>query len=267
MTDKTTKQCSTRAECLEGRIQENIAAQQTDFNAWIFNQIKVCPGSHVLELCCGTGAQTLYFLRRVGNTGRVVAIDISNEALDILRSKVSQKEQASLSLIKSDLDQLDQSLVTNGIPPHPYFDIIFCSYGLYYSKDAKKVLSKLTPWLKPGGSLIIVGPFGPNNEPLFGLLTASGVVISDYIRYTSQDFMNDVVVPFGTLNFNTITIKTLVNKIFWRSKDHVLAYWMNSTFYDNKKNNRVCERLNKHFETEKVLINEKWIMLVIMKNE
>jgi ubiquinone/menaquinone biosynthesis C-methylase UbiE len=266
MTDKTTRRRSTRAECLEGRIQENTAAQQTDFNAWIFDRIIVKPGDRVLELCCGTGAQTLHFLRHSGSTGRVVALDISRESLDIVQSKVQKEEQPSLTLVESDLDLFDPGLATHGIP-RQYFDTIFCSYGLYYSKDAGSVLIRAKTWLKPTGSLVIVGPYGPNNEPLFRLLTGCGVVISDYIRFTSQDFMNDVVIPFGTLNFNTLGIRTLVNKIVWKSAEHVLTYWKNSTFYDDKKQEQVQARLNKHFETESTFINEKWVMLVIMKNE
>jgi SAM-dependent methyltransferase len=266
MTDEITKRRSVKTACLEGRIQENTSAQQTDFNAWIFERIPVKSGQHILELCCGTGAQTQYYLKRVGKKGCVVALDISRDSLNTIESKISDAERLRLTLIESDLDMFDQSFATRGIQEHS-FDILFCSYGLYYSKDAGSVLARAKTWLKPTGSLVIVGPYGPNNEPLFRLLTGCGVVISNYIRFTSQNFMNDVVIPFGTLNFNTLGIRTLVNKIVWNSAEHVLTYWKNSTFYDDKKQVQVQVRLNKHFETESTFINEKWVMLVIMKDE
>ncbi|MDP3562994.1 MAG: methyltransferase domain-containing protein [Methanoregula sp.] len=266
MTDETTRHRSIRAECLEGRIQENTAAQTTDFNAWVFNRIPVNSGDRVLELCCGTGAQTLHFLRRTGKTGRVVALDIATESLNVLHSKVPNEEQICLTLIESDLDLFDKSLTSHGIS-QGYFDMIFCSYGLYYSNDASIVLARAKLWLKPGGSLVIVGPFGPNNEPLYRLLAGCGVEISDYIRFTSQDFMNKVVIPVGALHFNSLTIRTLVNTIVWNSAEHVFTYWKNTTFYDECKKDLVQAHLDQHFETQSAFINEKWVMLVIMHNE
>jgi ubiquinone/menaquinone biosynthesis C-methylase UbiE len=266
MTDEKTKRRSVKSACLEGRINENASAQVTDFNAWIFDRIPVKPDHNVLELCCGTGAQTQYFLKRVGKKGSIVALDISNDSLEILESKISDTQRSRLTLIESDLDLFDESLTARNIQKNS-FDIIFCSYGLYYSKNAQDVMNRAKKWLKPNGSLVIVGPYGPNNKPLFNLLTDCGVTISEYIRFTSQDFMNDVVIPFGTLNFNTLGIRTLVNKIVWNSDEHVLTYWKNSTFYDNKKQEQVQARLNKHFDTESTFVNEKWVMLVIMKDE
>jgi ubiquinone/menaquinone biosynthesis C-methylase UbiE len=266
MTDETTRHRSIRAECLEGRIQENTAAQTTDFNAWVFDRIPVKQGDRVLELCCGTGAQTVHFLRRTGKTGRVVALDIAKESLQVLQSKVPEEERASLTLIESDLDLFDQSLTSHGFP-QGWFDMIFCSYGLYYSKDASHVLARAKLWLKPGGSLVIVGPFGPNNEPLYRLLTGCGVVISDYIRFTSQDFMHKVVIPVGALHFNSLTIRTLVNTIVWNSAEHVYTYWKNTTFYDEGKKELVQAQLDRHFAAAGTFINEKWVMLVIMHNE
>lgn len=266
MTEENPKHRSIRTDCLEGRIQENAAAQATDFNEWVFDRIPIKAGDHILELCCGTGAQTLNFLNRTGKTGKVVALDISKESLNTLQSKVSGKFKPSLTLVESDLDLFDKSLVSQGISLG-YFNIIFCSYGLYYSKDAGAILAKLKTWLKPEGYVVIVGPFGPNNEPLFHLLTRCGVKISDYIRFTSQDFMNAVVIPTGVLHFNALSVRVLVNPIIWNSSDHVFTYWKNTTYYDDSRKDCVLSELNAHFQSSGTFINEKWVMLVIMHNE
>ena len=266
MTDEITKRRSVKTACLEGRIQENTSAQQTDFNAWIFDRIPVKSGHHILELCCGTGAQTQYFLTRVGKKGCVVALDISRDSLNTIESKISDAECSRLTLIESDLDLFDQSFVTRGIEEHS-FDIIFCSYGLYYSKNVHEVMNRAKIWLKPKGSLVIVGPYGPNNEPLFRFLTECEVTISEYIRFTSQDFMQSVVIPWGFLNFTGLSIRILENKIVWNSDKSVLSYWINTTFYEPKKKGNVQKKLQDHFLRNDTFVNEKWVMLVIMNNE
>lgn len=78
---------ATQAELLEQRIAENSASQEIDLATWIFERVQVRPGERVLELCCGTGGQTLALLDRVGEAGQVVALDISRTALDTLTSK------------------------------------------------------------------------------------------------------------------------------------------------------------------------------------
>ena len=68
---------ATQSELLEQRIAENSASQQVDLATWIFERVHVKPGEKVLELCCGTGGQTLTMLERVGDNGHVTALDIS----------------------------------------------------------------------------------------------------------------------------------------------------------------------------------------------
>lgn len=266
MTNEIIKLRSVKTACLEGRIHENTSAQQTDFNAWIFERIPVKLGHHILELCCGTGAQTQYFLKSVGKKGSVVALDISRDSLNTIESKVSVVERSRLTLIESDIDLFDQSFANLGIQEHS-FDIIFCSYGLYYSKNAQEVMNRAKTWLKPKGSLVIVGPYGPNNEPLFRLLTECGVTISEYIRFTSQDFMQSVIIPWGLLNFSAFSIRILKNKIVWNTPENILSYWTNTTFYEYKKKGNVQKKLEDHFLRNDTFVNEKWVMLVIMSNE
>jgi len=79
---------ATQSELLEQRIAENACSQEIDLATWIFERAQVRPGDQVLELCCGTGGQTLPLLDRVGDNGHVVALDVSTTALQTLASKV-----------------------------------------------------------------------------------------------------------------------------------------------------------------------------------
>lgn len=253
------------ADCLSARISENTAAQQVDLNQWIFRHVRVTPGAKVLELCCGTGAQTIPLIERVGDSGVVVVVDVSRKALDTVDSKVSTEKRGRLSLIEANLDDLASALQCNGDPRG--FDLVFCAYGLYYSKNVGRVLDVVKERLSPTGMLVVVGPFGPNNEALFKFLVERGVTISEYVRYTSQDFMWKEVVPWATVNFNTVRIKVLVNPVRWQSAQNVLSYWQNSTFYMAERLTAVQAGLEEHFRRQPEFVNEKWIMLMEARHE
>lgn len=253
------------AGALDRRIAQNVGAQRVDLVEWIFDRLSIEQGSKVLELCCGTGAQTQRLLDLVRAMGQVVAVDISHEALERLEAKVKGRKRMRLALVETDVDDLQSALLKEGLKP-PYFDLCFCAYGLYYSKDVSNTLDTVFHWLKPQGRTVIVGPFGPNNGPLFDLLERGGVLIPTYVRYTSTDFMLAEVAPWAAKCFRTIRMDTLVNHVAWNSTSDVLEYWRNSTYYDPESLAMVERLLEKHFGSHTEFVNEKWIMMVEASN-
>jgi ubiquinone/menaquinone biosynthesis C-methylase UbiE len=254
-----------QAQLLERRIAENVASQEIDYLKWLFTKLVVKEGGHVLELCCGSGEQTSRLLDLVGETGQVVALDISGEVLDHITSRLNKMQLSRLTLIESDMDELTKTLDKAGFQI-PHFDVVFCAYGLYYSTRPERVLQEAKRWLTPRGSIAVVGPFGSNNGPLFNLLKQSLIDLPTSVKYSSQDFMWDKVIPWATHNFHTININTVVNRIRWNSPESILAYWKSSTFYQSEKLKAVQEQINNHFRGHSEFVNEKWIMAVEMSD-
>ncbi len=257
------KSIAREVQPLERRISQNQAAQEIDLVEWIADRVRIIPGSLVLELCSGTGSQTLRLLELTGCNGRLLALDISGPALEKLSLK--GKDCPNLTMIQSDMDDLNGALREHGLLP-PAFDLVFCAYGLYYSKDARQVLGEAKQWLKKDGRIAVVGPFGPNNQPLFSLLEENGVVISDYVTYTSRRFMHEEVIPWAARNFHQVRIDTLVNRIQWRRPEEILSYWKSSTFFDPCRLGAVESGVQGYFSTPLHFINEKWIMFVEMSH-
>ncbi len=48
------------------------------------------PGEHVIDIGCGCGDTSVELARRVGASGRVLGIDVSQPMLDVARSHVTQ---------------------------------------------------------------------------------------------------------------------------------------------------------------------------------
>jgi ubiquinone/menaquinone biosynthesis C-methylase UbiE len=257
---------ATQAELLEKRIAENVVSQEIDLAAWIFERVRMQPGFRVLELCCGTGGQTLPLLERVGEAGHVVAVDISRGALSTLASKAAAVDRDRLATVEASLDSFSPALREAGFLQGGGFDLIFCAYGLYYAADARQVLNEARGWLNPQGSIVVVGPFGPNNKPLFDLLRSSGVALSEPVTFSSERFMSEVVVPWAAENFERTFVHTMVNRVHWSTPERVLNYWQNTTFYDAEKRARFEELLHSHFTEHGAFVNKKWVMLVEMSH-
>src|SRR5438552_10976416 len=141
---------ATQAELLEQRIAENRQSQEVDLVAWIFERARVEPSDQILELCCGTGGQTLRMLSALGENGRVAALDLSSTALETLTGKASGEKSRKLSTVQASLDEMSPALERSGFC-RPAFDLVFCSYGLYYSQHPRETLDEAFRWLRPHG--------------------------------------------------------------------------------------------------------------------
>jgi ubiquinone/menaquinone biosynthesis C-methylase UbiE len=252
-----------QAELLQQRISENRAAQEIDLGTWIFEHMKVRPDDQVLELCCGTGAQSVKFLDLL-RRGSLTALDISQDALDALATRVASARDR-VHLLCGDLDQLAQTLESTGRRA-PAYDLVFCAYGLYYSVNSVLVLQELKRWLLPGGRVVIVGPYGPNNSQLFDLVRASGVTIPAPVIDSSERFMLQTVLPWSTRHFESVAVHTMVNRVRWATAERVMNYWQNTTFYEPDARLKFNSLLKEHFLQHREFVNEKWVMMLEMKN-
>jgi len=248
-------------ELLKKRINQNKSFQQLDFLKWIFDRIKIEPGSKIIELCSGTGSQTSYLLDKAGKGGQVTAVDISSESIGILKANTKEVDHSKLVTVVSNMDNLEPALRNQGFRPQ-FFDLAFCAYGLYYSKDVSNTLKVIKSWLKPKGRIVIIGPFGPNNSPLFNVLEQGGVRIPIFVKYTSGEFMVKEVIPWITDNYQATHIHTTVNQIIWNKVEDIIEYWENTTFYDSDKLPIVKKLIDDHLYKYQSFVNEKHIMMI-----
>lgn len=234
---------------LDERITMNKSSA-TDLNAWIFSHLGLKPEDHVLELCAGTGYQSLRFLESL-KKGRLVATDIAKDSLKALEEHAEDK--GNLTTLCADMDDLEFE---------EKFHLIFCAYGLYYSKDPIALLEKMHGWLELHGRIVIVGPYCSNNDSLFSLLMSAGVTISEYVRYTSQTFMENTVLSWARDKGLDVCTHTLVNPVTWSNTEDVLRYWRHSVFYDARCEKKVRTLLDQHIATRGVFRNEKHVMFL-----
>jgi ubiquinone/menaquinone biosynthesis C-methylase UbiE len=108
------------------------------------------PGQTVLDLGCGPGTFSIAMAKMVGESGRVIAVDIQEEMLQILRKKAAQQGLESRIIThKSGPDRI-------GLSKKVDFALAF--YMVHEVPNAKAFLKEIASILKPKGKLLIAEP-------------------------------------------------------------------------------------------------------------
>lgn len=109
----------------------------------IMSRMAIQPGSHALDVCCGTADWTVALAEATGESGKVIGLDFSQGMLDSAAEKV--EVYPNLSLIHGNAMALPF--------PDNSFDYVTIGFGLRNVPDYHQVLSEMNRVLKPGGMI------------------------------------------------------------------------------------------------------------------
>ena len=113
----------------------------------IFSSIGLKPGVVLADIGAGTGFFSIPFSPVVGPTGKILAVDISQEMLDALISKAKARGISNIETVHSS---------ENKIPiPDSSADIAFMS-NVFHELDGVGTLSEIKRILKSTGKLAII---------------------------------------------------------------------------------------------------------------
>lgn len=126
------------------------------------------PGDTVLDVATGYGEPALTAARIVGQSGRVLATDISADMLEFGRERAAQTGLDNVEFLEADAETLpfdDES-----------FDAVLCRQGLQFLPDVLGTLKRLHTFLKRDGRLA-AAVWGPPDtvqfaRPVSVILTA-----------------------------------------------------------------------------------------------
>jgi len=122
----------------------------TPFAESLLSQLNLSQGSTILDIACGSGLPTFYLAHQVGETGRVVGLDLSETQL--VRARTYQGPHFPwLEFRQGDIRHLPSDL---GV-----FDRITGNLSfMFFRPNRKEALRQLLPFLKPGGQLVLTFP-------------------------------------------------------------------------------------------------------------
>ena len=111
-------------------------------------ELRLTPGSTVVELGVGTGRNLVALSRAVGPTGRVVGVDLSTEMLRRARKRLVRTELGNVILVTADMMDYEPPPETSGV---------LSTYAIEMLPDPETLLRRLSYTLPAGSRIAISG--------------------------------------------------------------------------------------------------------------
>jgi len=109
-------------------------------------------GDTVIDIGCGPGFFTREMALTVGNTGKVIAVDVQDEMLSILKEKAEKEGFISnITIHKADPDSIN-------LPDSVRADFVLAFYVIHEMSDFNSVFREIFGSLKPGGKMLVAEP-------------------------------------------------------------------------------------------------------------
>lgn len=117
------------------------------------------PGMRILDLGCGTGEPSLALATAVGPTGRVTALDLTDEMLSVARARAASLKIENVDFRHAAIEDADF--------PAASFDAVVSRWGLIFCKDVVAQLRRIRAWLRPAGRVAVATWTPMENSPGF----------------------------------------------------------------------------------------------------
>jgi ubiquinone/menaquinone biosynthesis C-methylase UbiE len=209
---------------LETRLRLNRAYSSADFDQWLLERLAVQPGEDVLDVGCGTGAQTIPFARAVAPGGSVSALDISASSVALVKQRLPAGARAEI--IVSDMADLETAIRDHFSVKK--YDLVHSSYSLYYATDRAKVLDIMSAALKPGGRCAIFTPNAPHGlVALAQRFTNVPEQVVECMRF-GPEFLE----PYFRRRFAKVDIHLFHNVVSLPTADDLIEFYRQTTYFD-----------------------------------
>src|SRR4051794_18072454 len=144
-----------RYDRMEARLTAPLSERMLDLAG-------VGPGMRVLDLATGRGEPAIAAAHRVGPSGSVLGVDLSESMLAMARERAARESLTNLELRVMNAASLE------GIPT-AYFDSTLIRWGLMYMDSPVDALVGARRAMVPGGVLVIAVWAEPERVPYFTL--------------------------------------------------------------------------------------------------
>ncbi|NQY92617.1 MAG: class I SAM-dependent methyltransferase [Campylobacteraceae bacterium] len=157
------------------------------------NRVCIPSNGTLLEIAAGTGMATRKLRDTLSSTVHIIATDITNDMLDIAKTKFNEKENIEFKIANAlELPFEDGT-----------FDVVVCQFSLMFFPNKSVAVKEAKRVLKPGGTFVFnVWDSFEHNQ----LVQTVSQTIMNCLPFDPPSFFK---VPFGYYNIDVI--KTLLN--------------------------------------------------------
>jgi ubiquinone/menaquinone biosynthesis C-methylase UbiE len=192
-------------------------------------KLSIREGQHILDLASNTGELTYQLAQKVGEKGKVVAVNRSANLLQHTQNKAISGDLANILLAQSDVFSFLDEISTNSI------DGIVCAWGLCHVKH-DKFLQEVNRVLKPGGLIGLI------EDRADSLKDVSDIFTKVLIDYPDALIRNPI--------FNSPKDKDYLVKLLRKQHFHVQHAWNEQLVISCNNGNEVAEYVVKILNSE-----------------
>jgi len=128
---------------VEQRRLQQQAEELAEESAQFFDRIGLAPGSRVVEIGCGPQGCLELLSNRVGPTGSVVGVELSDHAVQLARSFLSERRLDNVEVRQGNAAE-------TGLPREA-FDLATARLVLVNIPEPEKIVSEMAALVTPGG--------------------------------------------------------------------------------------------------------------------
>jgi ubiquinone/menaquinone biosynthesis C-methylase UbiE len=122
--------------------------EREEASSLMLKQLNLKPGQVVCDLGCGNGYHTLRMARQVAPGGKVYAVDIQQEMLDLLAQRTERQDIYNIEPVLGS--------ATSPQLPHNAMDLILLVDVYHEFSHPEHMLREIRSSLKPAGRLVLV---------------------------------------------------------------------------------------------------------------
>jgi ubiquinone/menaquinone biosynthesis C-methylase UbiE len=246
---------------LQTRIDIHTKYGGRDIDQWMLEILAPQAGFKILDIGCGAGKLCFSFHDHLDGNCTIIGGDISDELLAKAKAE-NEKRGTNIQFGKLDFNKR-----------FPYddnqFDLVSCSFAIYYAEDIPFTIEEMHRVLKPGGRLFTSGPLPENKQIFYDIIhEASGQTIPPMpgsSRYKSE------ILSAIKKKFSQVDVNIFENPLTFDIVDPFISYTRASLSEDRKLWNQIFQGdddfekimdkitkvANRHFEHDGKLVMVK----------
>jgi ubiquinone/menaquinone biosynthesis C-methylase UbiE len=205
-----------------------------DIDKWMLEVLPLTKGMKILDVGCGAGKQCFSYLAHLDGKAEITGGDVSESLLN----KAKEENQKLGEHITFEILDFNKTFPYAG----ETFDLVSCSFAIYYAEDIPFTIKEMHKVLNPGGHLFTTGPMPENKQMFYEIIKeATGKEIPPMpgsSRYASE--------ILGTIKeqFSAVEVHVFENPLTFLNVEPFLAYTRASlsedrllwnTFFQTKK--------------------------------
>jgi ubiquinone/menaquinone biosynthesis C-methylase UbiE len=134
-----------------------------DIDKWMLEVLPLEKEMKILDVGCGSGKQCFSYLAHLSGKAEIIGGDVSE---DLMAKAEEENKKLGQRVSFQELDFNKEFPFEKNS-----FDLVSCSFAIYYAEDIPFTIAQMHRVLKPGGYLFTTGPMPENKQMFYDIIS------------------------------------------------------------------------------------------------